>query len=384
MPEDRKPSDYLAFMSYTQIDDEREKGRITDLRWSLSNEVAMQTGEEFPIFQDREDILTGQRWESRIESVIDGTTFLITVITPSFFNSEMCMKEVEQFFRREAALSRDDLIIPILYVPTPALKDSNNEIARNLSSRHYFIWGDLRFEESNSNKYREKVSELAEQIVSAIERSRQSRQESILATDSPSIYHSGLDGGSGFIELIAEAEDAMPLFVQTTVEFAGKLEEMGDEAVAATNEFEKANVSGKPASARLSIVHRFAKRLEEPARDMEVLANEYIDQLMRVGGGMDALIGQLEVTTDQKDLEAAKELLSTLNGVVDQAEGGMNSLLDLHETLLPLHNLSSTLRPVLKRISGAINRIIPTQDVFRGWRDDLADALERKSNGNAS
>ena len=344
----------------------------------------MQTGEEFPIFQDREDNLTGQRWERRIENVIDGTTFLITIITPSFFKSELCMKEARQFIEREEALHRDDLIIPILYVHTPALRDPDNEIARNLNSRHYFTWGDLRFEESHSNRYRKTISELAEQIVNAMERSDQSEQDPIVVTDELSNGDSDSDGGSGFLELIVESEDAMPLFVHTTMEFAGKLEEMGDEAVAATNEFETANRSAKPASARLAIVHRFAKRLEKPAMDMDVLANEYIDQLMRVGGGIDALIGQLESATDQEDLEAAKELLSTLDGVVDQVEQGMDSLLGLHESLLPLHNLSSTLRPVLKRISGAINKIVPSQTIFRAWRDDLADALERKSNGNNS
>lgn len=338
----------------------------------------MQTGEAFPIFQDRQDNLVGQRWERRIENVIDGTTFLITIITPSFFNSEMCMKEVRQFIEREQALHRDDLIIPILYVQTSALRDSDNEIAQNFSSRHYFPWGDLRFEEPNSNRYRKAISELAEQIVSAIERSNQSEQEPILTTDEPSGSDTDPDGGSGFIELIADSEDAMPLFVQTTMEFAAKLEEIGDEAVTATNEFEKANKSGKPAFARLAVTRQFAKRLEKPAMEMEILANEYTDQLMRVGSGIDALTAQLESTDDPEDLDAARELLSTLDGVVDQAEQGMNSLLSLHESLLPLHNLSSTLRPVLKRISRAIHKIVPSQDVFRSWRDDLADALEKK------
>ena len=378
MPDSRSPSDYLAFLCYARLDDEREEGRITNLRRTLSAEVAMQTGEEFPIFQDRQDNLTGQRWERRIENVIDGTTFLITIITPSFFNSDMCMKEVSQFIEREQALNRDDLIIPILYVPTPALQIPDNEIARNIRSRHYFTWGDLRFEESDSNKYRKTIAELAEQIVNAIDRSIQSEQEPIVATGDPSAGEFYPDDSSGFIELIAEAEDAMPLFVQTTIEFAGKLEEIGSEASAATNEFEKANRSGKPASARLAIIHRFTDRLEKPAMEMEVLANEYTDQMMRVGGGIDALIGLLESTTDQEDMEAARELLSTLNGVVDQVKGGMDSLLNLHETLLPLHNLSSTLRPVLKRISRAIHKLVPSQEIFRSWRDDLADTLERK------
>ena len=46
-----------AFMSYVRFEDEHEGGRLTEFRERLSAEVQMQTGEEFPIFQDRNDIL---------------------------------------------------------------------------------------------------------------------------------------------------------------------------------------------------------------------------------------------------------------------------------------------------------------------------------------
>ena len=50
----------------------------------------MQTGEEFPIFQDRNDIKWGQNWKQRVEESLDRYTFLIPVITPGFFKSSNC------------------------------------------------------------------------------------------------------------------------------------------------------------------------------------------------------------------------------------------------------------------------------------------------------
>lgn len=76
-----------AFMSYVRTDDRHEEGRITQFRERLSGEVQMQTGEDFPIFQDRNDISWSQAWEERIEQSIDEVTFLIPIITPSFFRS---------------------------------------------------------------------------------------------------------------------------------------------------------------------------------------------------------------------------------------------------------------------------------------------------------
>ncbi len=75
-------------MSYVRVDDQHENGRLTELRSRLSGEVRMQLGEEFTIFQDRNDISWGQQWKQRIEDTIDATTFLIPIITPGFFRSQ--------------------------------------------------------------------------------------------------------------------------------------------------------------------------------------------------------------------------------------------------------------------------------------------------------
>lgn len=46
----------VAFMSYVRYDDKYENGGITKFRECLSAAVKVHTGEEFKIFQDREDI----------------------------------------------------------------------------------------------------------------------------------------------------------------------------------------------------------------------------------------------------------------------------------------------------------------------------------------
>ena len=59
-----------AFMSYARIDDQHDNGQVSELRQRLSVEVQVQIGEEFPIFQDREDIAWGQNWRTRIENAL--------------------------------------------------------------------------------------------------------------------------------------------------------------------------------------------------------------------------------------------------------------------------------------------------------------------------
>jgi hypothetical protein len=65
----------IAFLSYVRADDEHEGGRLSQFRELLGREVRMQTGEEFPIFQDRNDIKWGQNWKQRLDDSLDAVTF---------------------------------------------------------------------------------------------------------------------------------------------------------------------------------------------------------------------------------------------------------------------------------------------------------------------
>jgi len=111
----------LAFMSYSHVDD--ADGRLTELRKYLSRETQIQTGDEFPIFQDRDDIRWGQSWKERIEKSLDEVTFLIPIVTPGFFKSEHCRGELRRFLDREKELGRNDLVLPIYYVNSSQLND---------------------------------------------------------------------------------------------------------------------------------------------------------------------------------------------------------------------------------------------------------------------
>ena len=93
-----------AFLSYTRIDDQHHGGLISELRKRLSDEVRIQTGTDFPIFQDREDIAWGQNWQARIDDALDAVTLLLPVVTPNFFHSPACRAEVERFLAREREL----------------------------------------------------------------------------------------------------------------------------------------------------------------------------------------------------------------------------------------------------------------------------------------
>jgi len=159
-------------MSYAHRDD--NDGRLTKLRERLAYEVSVRTGEDFEIFQDRRDIQWGQDWKLRIEESLDEVTFLIAIVTPSFFNSTNCRDELQRFLDREKKLGRDDLILPIYYIDSPLMNEparrKHDELAQALNAHQYADWRQLRGAPWSSPKVREMLEWLATQLFDALER----------------------------------------------------------------------------------------------------------------------------------------------------------------------------------------------------------------------
>ena len=163
-----------AFMTYVRSDDQREGGQLTLLRERLAAEIRAQTGEEFVIFQDRNDIAWGQNWQQRIDEALDAATKLLVIVTPSLFRSPASRTEIVRFLERERMLGRDDLIVPIYYVGTPELDDpvrcQSDDLAQAIASRQYVDWREFRFEPFTSPMVRKAIAQLATRICESFSR----------------------------------------------------------------------------------------------------------------------------------------------------------------------------------------------------------------------
>lgn len=161
---------FAAFFSYVHDDDAHDNGRITKLRQMLEEEVRALSGEDFEIFQDYEDIHWGQKWEERLNGAIDGSTFLISVVTPRYLRKEFCRKEILRFIGRERQLNRNDLVLSIYYIDTE-LSDTNDPVVSAISGHQYFDWRDLRHEPHINPEVGKRIEKMAREIIAAIRRS---------------------------------------------------------------------------------------------------------------------------------------------------------------------------------------------------------------------
>lgn len=175
----------------------------------MGHEVGMQTGADFDIFQDRSHISWGENWRSRIEESLDEVTFLIPIITPSFFSSQACRQELQRFLEREEALERNDLILPIYYVDTPQMnledRREADEVAQAVHAHQYADWRELRNRPPSHQKVRATLTHLARQIHDALERVRSQRaaDNKAVASSVESVGQSDRNGSKGEVVHLA-------------------------------------------------------------------------------------------------------------------------------------------------------------------------------------
>lgn len=162
----------LAFLSYHNFDDEVDNGAISALSLDLSDEVKVQTGKDFPIFQDRKDIEWGQNWSTRIDEALTSATFFIPILTPGYFESEHCVSELTAFLKYEEKMGRQDLILPVVYVrPKPLGREPvfyGHPLEKAIFKHQWVDWTTFRFSDSKDLKRKRRLAELALDIKSAI------------------------------------------------------------------------------------------------------------------------------------------------------------------------------------------------------------------------
>jgi len=124
---------YIAFWSYTRFDDGHDRKWLTGLKDAIENEARALSGVSVEIFQDIEGIVWGERWETKVKLAEDDALFLIPIVTPSYFNSESCREELEQFVEREKKIGFYSLILPLYYIECSQVKDKFKRGADSLA-----------------------------------------------------------------------------------------------------------------------------------------------------------------------------------------------------------------------------------------------------------
>lgn len=139
----------IGFWSYTTSDDTSSRGKLSQLRRLLADELQQKVGRRSKvlIWQDAKAIPHGATWREEIHKGIDGSSFFMPIVTPAFLESEWCCYEVMRFHALERQRGRNDLIFPLHYVETDDFHPEeahDPQVLKILRARQMFDFRRLR------------------------------------------------------------------------------------------------------------------------------------------------------------------------------------------------------------------------------------------------
>ena len=173
----------VGFFSYSREDDADSHGALSALRNRIQGELRGQLGrtaKTFRLWQDKEAISSGTLWEGEIKNAAAQSVFFIPIITPTVVASPYCRFELESFLAREAALGRNDLVFPILYIDVPGLEDAverNDPVLSLIAKRQYVDWRKLRHRDVGTTDASEAIERFCTHIRNALRRAWVSPEE---------------------------------------------------------------------------------------------------------------------------------------------------------------------------------------------------------------
>ncbi|MCX4685236.1 toll/interleukin-1 receptor domain-containing protein [Kitasatospora purpeofusca] len=362
----------VGFWSYTHRDDELVDGRILRLAKAIGDAFELITGEELGVFVDNKDISWGDAWRARIDSALLSGTFLIPVVTPKFFLSQECRREVLTFAGNAASLGVSDLLLPILYVDVPALADNpaSDEVVALIASRQWVDWRDLRLEDEGSPAYRKAVVGLAERLNSILSATQIEpiRPAVVGAFAADGGESESLDDAPGFLEVMAKAEAAMPKWAQTMISISEVTSEVGAITVWAAGKMKESDEKGEGFAGRVAIANQLKDRLEAPVERYAELGSQYSAELVAIDPAILAMIRQIaEEELGGEVPDASRESLSGIKALVEASKVSLPSLQELAESSKAPAQLVSSLRPVMKKLQAAIQQVVDSRTILDEW-----------------
>lgn len=358
-----------GFWSYVHADDNVEGGRIARLARDISNKFEMLTGEPIELFLDRDDIAWGQRWRRVIDEGLEEVAFFIPVLTPRYFFSPECRRELQSFTRKAIDLGAGELIMPLLYVDVQELHEDepDDELVALVKKFQWEDWTDLAYADVSSEAYRRGVGKLAKQLVEANRRLAELVHEPTVEQGAAPAEPTD-EGEPGLLDRMAAMESALPAWSETITSIGQEISEIGALMNRATEEMKARDARGKGFAGRIAVARATAIELTPRAEHVLQLSSEFSGQMNAVDSGLRALIPAL--SSEQGDLEeraAAEEFLGQVRTLANSSSEGLGQLAGMINAIEPVENMSRDLRPPLKTLRRGLTALREGQIVANEW-----------------
>jgi hypothetical protein len=363
-------AELTGFWSYVHKDDETEAGRISRLARDVVAQYELLTGESIELFLDQDAIEWGENWRGKIDASLASVAFFIPVLTPRYFLSSECRRELQSFARRATALGIKELVLPLVYVDVSVLHDESptDGLATLVNTFQREDWTELRFAEPHSEGYRRGVANLAERLVNAnAQAARANVAEAVAELEATPVEEE--TEPLGWMDRVGKAETTMPEWNETLISIKQEIEAIGELLGEATEDIQRGEAQGKGIAARLTIARQVAQKMAEPAERIFTLGNQFASQLHDVDEGLRILIERAssEIANDPSNEQRVCEFFGTMRQLSAATHEGIGGAQTLIEAVAPLEAASRDLRRPFRRLREGLTLMLEAREVADEW-----------------
>jgi len=358
-----------GFWSYVHADDDAEFGRIAALARDLAAQYEMLTGEAIELFLDRDSLAWGNAWKAKVDGSLASVAFFIPVISPRYFDSTECRRELRTFATQAQRLGLTELIMPLLYVDFAGLhvEQPTDELIDTVNRFHWEDWTQVRYLERESGEYRRRVFLLAERLSAAnVEAAKASTAAS---ADTTAVAVGEDDEAPGLMDRIAEAETALPEWSKTVERVGEIIVDLGRQMEEAQAAMEAADARGKGFAGRLTVARNLAHELSDPGDEVVSLGNDFVERLNDVDSGIRAIIEMVAQSAqdDPEDKAAILDFFGTIRELAVSAHEGLGSIDDFLTQVEPLERMSRDLRAPLRKFRQGLTLMLEARAISDEW-----------------
>lgn len=376
-----------GFWSYTHADDDAEGGRITQLARDVVAQFELLTAETIRVFLDRDELEWGDDWRPKIDGGLSSVAFFIPVVTPRYFISPECRRELNFFARRAERLGINELVLPLLYVRVPQLDDESptDELVTLVKRFQWVDWTSARFADRASTEYRSLVAALAERLARAS--SQVEGRDVAAALEAAARSEGDDDDAPGVLDKVAAAETAMPEFTATLGEITSVIDDVGSLMVEGRAWLDEAEARGAKLAGRLRVLRDVSRELSPKAERIVELGQTFTAQLHDLDVGMRTVIelGAEEASKGPEKREQVCAFFHQVKGMAGASRQGLGSVQGMVDSITPIEGLSRDLRPPLRTMRQGLALMVEGQAVINEW-EGLVDAsgIDCEPPGNAA
>ena len=391
--------DIAGFWSYVHDDDDAVDGAIVKLARRVMAEFELLSAEPLRLFVDR-DLEWGEEWKGRIDRELQETTFFIPIVTPRYFQSDECRRELVEFRTAAERFGVRQLLLPIYYVTVPEMeiKDPVDELMALVKAIQREDMRQVRLAEERDAEHRRLVNGLATQLLQVSREteglpnppSSRSEPEGAIqsakddAADDDGTEHqrnplpdslqespmnSPEDDDVGKLDVLAAGEEALERWGASIQELGAEIEVVGGLVVKATPDMTQA----ESFVAQLRVANRLANELDEPAGKLALIAQDYSTNLMTVDPAVQQLLDGARSDSDVKEAAGSKETFTAMLSAVSSSRDGATAIQDLIDNMEVPAAQSRELRVPLRQIQTSLRNIADGQKILDDWEAQIRE-----------